>query len=85
MSKSKSITDAKLDKLAKNLEKEPAERLETIFGKKGRINIRLSEAEKAEIEAVAKSLETTVSDYLLALHRIGSKILQDKNIIKKIR
>ena len=33
------------------------------------INLRVTEAEKEEIRAVAEALELTVAGYLLALHR----------------
>jgi Mobilization protein NikA len=33
------------------------------------INLRVTEAEKEEIKAVAEALEMTVAGYLLALHR----------------
>jgi len=72
----------KLDKLAKALENESPERLRTLLKADSRLNLRLSEIEKQEIEQTAKSMNMTVTSYLLAIHRISRDILVSKSIIQ---
>jgi len=76
------ISQKKLDMLAKALENESPERLRTLLKADSRLNLRLSEIEKQEIEQTAKSMNMTVTSYLLAIHRISRDILVSKRIIQ---
>ena len=45
--------------------------------KKARLDIRVSDAERREIETTAKKLDLSITDYILQLHRIASAKLRD--------
>jgi len=63
----------KLDALAAGLKATPPERLNELLRSSGRINIRVSGAEKADIQSTAQEYGLTITEYLLSLHRIAKE------------
>ncbi len=68
----------KLDKLAKALSGVTPERLDTIARKTERLGIRVTAADKADIEATAKDLGLGITEYLTALHWFAVDALRTK-------
>lgn len=59
------------------------EKLRHELAKNSRINIRLSQAEKESMVAIAKGFDISVTEYILKLHRIAvEKLGQDEEYEK---
>ena len=54
------------------------ERLESVLAKRQKIQIRVSESDKAEVAATAGWLELTATEYLLRLHYLAVKLLKGR-------
>lgn len=51
-------------------------RLESILAKRQKMQIRVSESDKADIAATAKWLQLTATEYLLRLHYLAADLLR---------
>ena len=54
------------------------ERLESILAKRQKMQIRVSESDKADIAATAKWLQLTATEYLLRLHYLAGSLLRER-------
>ena len=54
------------------------ERLESVLAKRQKIQIRVSESDKADIAATAKWLQLTATEYLLRLHYLAGDLLRER-------
>lgn len=54
------------------------ERLESILAKRQKMQMRVSESDKAEIAATAKWLQLTATEYLLRLHYLAVNLLAER-------
>ena len=54
------------------------ERLESILAKRQKMQIRVSESDKADIAATAKWLQLTATEYLLRLHYLAGGLLKER-------
>ena len=54
------------------------ERLESILAKRQKMQIRVSESDKADIAATAKWLQLTATEYLLRLHYLAVELLRSR-------
>ena len=54
------------------------ERLESILAKRQKMQIRVSESDKADIAATAKWLQLTATEYLLRLHYLAGNLLRGR-------
>lgn len=54
------------------------ERLESILAKRQKMQMRVSESDKAEIAATAKWLQLTATEYLLRLHYLAVMLLAER-------
>ena len=61
-------TDIRIKKLAKILKDTDPDRLRMVLAKDCMIAIRVSEADKADMKRIAKSLNLTVTEYLTRMH-----------------
>ena len=52
--------------------------LESILAKREKMQIRVSESDKADIAASAKWLQLTATEYLLRLHYLAGNLLQGR-------
>ena len=66
-------TKKNLNELAKLARKIDPARLEMALNKTDSIRIRVTPAEKEEIKRAAAKYGTTISDYLLQLHRLAGQ------------
>lgn len=62
---------AMLDQLAENLRDVPTERLESLLVKRGRISLRVTDADKASIEQTAQACNLTVTEYITRIHYLA--------------
>ena len=53
-------------------------RLESILAKRQKMQIRVSESDKAAIAGTAKWLQLTATDYLLRLHYLAAYLLRER-------
>jgi hypothetical protein len=60
------------------------DRLESILAKREKIQIRVSESDKADIAATAKWLQLTATEYLLRLHYLTAELLRDRRHNAKV-
>lgn len=67
-----------LDQLAKALQDVPPERLQELLAKTETISMRVTAAEKADMQATAKLLALTLTEYLCKLHGLAVTILRRK-------
>lgn len=58
-----------LNQLARTLRDVPPEDIASVLRKRAKIDIRVSEQEKLEIQQMAERLGVTVTEYLLKLHK----------------
>ena len=54
------------------------ERLESILAKRQKMQIRVSESDKADVAATAKWLQLTATEYLLRLHYLAGSLLRER-------
>jgi len=54
------------------------ERLESILAKRQKMQIRVSESDKADIAATTKWLRLTATEYLLRLHYLAGNLLRER-------
>lgn len=54
------------------------ERLESILAKRQKMQIRVSESDKADIAATAKWLQLTATEYLVRLHYLTAELLKGR-------
>ncbi|BFU94309.1 MAG: hypothetical protein NTNFB02_10310 [Nitrospira sp.] len=54
------------------------ERLESILAKRQKMQMRVSESDKADIAATAKWLQLTATEYLLRLHYLAAMLLAER-------
>jgi hypothetical protein len=62
-------------RLAAGLRAVPADQLEKVLSAKTRIDMRVSGADKADVQLIARRLGVTVTEYLLTLHKLAKEIL----------
>jgi hypothetical protein len=62
--------------VAERLRRLTPERLESVLAKRQKMQIRVSEKDKADIAATAKWLQLTATDYLLRLHYLALEQLR---------
>ena len=68
---------ARLNKLAGLLRGAKAEKLRSALVKSATLSLRLTPAEKADMEATAKRLGLTLTEYLERIHALVSARLKD--------
>lgn len=54
------------------------ERLESVLAKREKMQIRVSESDKADIAGTAKWLQLTATEYLLRLHYLAAGLLRER-------
>lgn len=64
-----------MDKIRDGFKRLSPEEKEIWFNAKARIDIRVTAKEKEEIQEIAQSLDMSLTEYLLTLHRLAKEIL----------
>ena len=79
MKKTRTRSQNRFAEVAKGFRNLAPERLESILAKRQKLQIRVSESDKADIAATAKWLQLTSTEYLLRLHYLAAELLKDRS------
>ena len=77
MKKRSAKTQDRFEAVSESFRRLTPERLESVLAKRQKMQMRVSESDKAAIAATAKWCSLTATEYLLRLHYLAKELLKD--------